>query len=90
MKTLKQLSLDIDNLLRENPQFGDLPVIYSSDDEGNSYKKVHQDVTPAMAIDVKEWELELVGFLGNNKNDYEEEENQDLIEVKDINCICIN
>ena len=81
MKTLKELSLEIDILLRENPQFGDLPIIYSSDDEGNRYQKIHQDITPAQVHNIEEWELELVGFF---------EEGSEEIDKKDVNCICVN
>ena len=79
MRTLKQLQKDIDLLLQNHPEWANLPIIYSSDDEGNSYQKVYNELSPTQIHNLNEWNLEMVGFLG-----------EDEIDERDINCICIN
>jgi hypothetical protein len=59
---------------------GDLPIIYASDDEGNSYHKVYNSPTLAQIEEnIQEHNLEIVGFISD----------RDVIE-KDCNCVCIN
>ena len=41
MKTLKELYIHIEHLMRENPGYAQLPLVYAADDEGNSYHPVH-------------------------------------------------
>jgi hypothetical protein len=91
MKTLKELSLEIVELLKKNPEFGDLPIIYSRDDEGNDYQAVHCTLSPLQVENIQERDLQVVGFLGSKKYDYDTlEELEEKVEIKDINCICIN
>jgi hypothetical protein len=76
-RTLKDLKEEIEALIKENPQYADLPIIYASDDEGNDYQKVHNTLTLMIVEDIDGRSLEV-----NN-----EEEDGDS---KKINCICIN
>jgi hypothetical protein len=75
MITLKQLQQDILKMMVEHPEWADLPIIYSSDDEGNEFKKVHNNLTPMIAEDINQWSLEVDGANGK---------------LKKVNCICIN
>ena len=86
MRTLKQLRDNIDEILKKYPHWENLPIISSSDAEGNSYEKVYNDLSPAQVEDINEYYLEVVGFFDDtNPNDAERD-----ISEKDINCICIN
>jgi len=42
-KTLKQLISRLQDIAKENPEALDLPLVYSRDDEGNSFHKVYFD-----------------------------------------------
>ena len=44
--TLKEYLNALNELLEENPQAGDFLVIYSSDEEGNSFQPVY--ITPSI------------------------------------------
>jgi hypothetical protein len=75
MKTLKQLSIDIEKLLKKHPEFADLPVIY----KGTGYHKIEFNITPVQIHDLKKYYLELVGFISDKD-----------VDIKDINGVCIN
>lgn len=92
MQTLLSLKKNIDELLQKYPQFATLPLVYSSDDEGNSFKKVWNDISPAQFHNIQEWELELVGFLNEDNPEGKMDEDQmvDDICYKDVNAIVIN
>jgi hypothetical protein len=75
MKTLKQLSIEIEELLKKHPESADLPVIY----KGTGYHKIHFDITLVEIHDIKNYYLELVGFLG-----------EEGVDIKNINGVCIN
>ena len=79
MRTLNDLKENIDKLLTEHPEWGSLPIIYSSDDEGNDHHVGSNELSPAQVENIHSWSLELVGYLGD-----------DEIAEEDINCICIN
>lgn len=79
MKTLRDLKNNIDELLRYHPDWENLPIIYSGDEEGNEYTKVNNDLCPTQVENINDYYLEIVGFLDDND-----------IDEKDINCICIN
>jgi len=59
----------------ENKGFGDLPLIYSTDDEGNAYHEVSMGPEPLIANDLSTYYIEL-----RLKED----------EDTPPNCICIN
>lgn len=40
--------------------YGNLPLIYSTDDEGNSYHKLHYEPSLSLVEDLDEWDLEMV------------------------------
>lgn len=65
----------------QNKGWGELPVIFASDDEGNSYHKVYIEPSEFLVEDLEKRELEPA---------FEYEENGK--EVKDFvpNCIIIN
>lgn len=77
--TLNKWLDTIQKLIKENPEIGDYPLIYSKDDEGNEHHKVIFDPSLAQVKDINEYNLELVGFKGD----------EDIYD-KDCNVICIN
>jgi hypothetical protein len=86
MRTLRDLKNEILEIEETYPEWMDLPIIYSNDDEGNCYQKVYSNVCPTQVHDVKQWQLEVVGFFDDtNPNDNERD-----ISQHDVNCICIN
>lgn len=86
MRTLRDLKNDIIEIEETYPEWMDLPIIYSHDDEGNFYQEVYGNVCPVQVHDIKERELEVVGFFDDtNPNDNERD-----ISKHDVNCICIN
>ena len=42
-KTLRQLINRLNDIAKDNPKALDLPLVYSRDDEGNSFHKVYFD-----------------------------------------------
>lgn len=95
MITLQQLKINIEELLKLYPEWKDLPIISSSDDEGNSFQLIHNSLSPVQVDDINEYYLELIGCLGEpNSYDNEEFDSEDnyneIISKKDINAICIN
>ena len=87
MRILKDLKQNIEEILKKYPEWENLPLIFSSDDEGNSYHYCHNDLSPAQTEDINnKYYLEIVGFFDDtNPNDDDRD-----ISVKDVNCICIN
>jgi hypothetical protein len=77
--TLKQYITKLKKVLKDNPEYGELPVVYVRDDEGNGYQMIHQPAIPAQFEDLKQRDLELVGYLGDEN-----------IDKEDINAILIN
>ena len=64
----KQFLEELNNLAKENPKTLDYNVIYSSDDEGNSYHNIHCAPSLVQVDDLEEHHLEIVEFLGGNSN----------------------
>jgi len=60
--------------------YGELPCIYSSDDEGNSYQKVHNEPSEYLVEDINEYQLETA---------FEYNEQDNIIDFIP-NCIIIN
>lgn len=83
-QTVKQLIKDLEEIISLKPEAANYPVIYSIDDEGNAYHKVHNNACLTQVHDINDYHLELVGFL----NDESEEE--DNIDIRDCNCVIIN
>jgi hypothetical protein len=81
MITVNNLHAELTKLI--NDGHGELICFYSSDDEGNSYKKIHNEPTLAQVENLEEWELELVGF-------YDEDDFSEEIDKEDVNAVCIN
>ena len=63
-----------------NMQEGELPCIYSSDDEGNSYQKVYNEPSEYLVEDIEEYQLETA---------FEYDEQDNVIDFEP-NCIIIN
>ena len=79
--TLRKFHEEITHLLTNYPELANVPIIYSRDDEGNGYQKVHESPTPARAENLDEWELEVEGYLEDMGGDISREL---------INCVIIN
>lgn len=60
--------------------YGELPCIFSSDDEGNSYHKVYNEPSEFLVEDINEYQLETA---------FEYDEKDDVINFVP-NCIIIN
>lgn len=82
MVKLKDFIKKLQDLVEKYPQFSELPVIYSSDDEGNSFHTVNMTAAPLQIEDIEENYLEVTGwFLGDV---------EDSISIEDVNAILIN
>lgn len=79
--TLYEFIQGLQQTVLDNPKLADLPVAYSSDDEGNSFHLIHNTPTPCQVEDNTTHYLEMVGY-------YDEESNE--IHKDDINCVIIN
>jgi len=79
---VKDLLKSLTELIKENPECADFPIIYSHDDEGNEYQRV---INPPNIVQLhnpnqKSYRnLEIVGFKG-----------EDDINDKDLNAVVIN
>lgn len=85
---LRQYLKELNELVKQYPEFLDLECVYSSDDEGNGYKKVNFTGSPMQFEDMDEWELELVATY--NEKYPEGDEDGDYCHKNDINAIVIN
>lgn len=77
-QTLRTLKDNIEGIEASHPEWMDLPLIYSSDDEGNSYHRVYNDLTEMKAENVEDYHIEMIEVEGDEN------------ESKGINCICVN
>lgn len=57
--TLKEHLDEINKLIESNPEVGNFPIIYSSDDEGNSYQPVWFKPTLVSVINLDQSYLEI-------------------------------
>ena len=91
MRTLKDLKENIEQILKEYPEWENLPLIYSADPEGNHFSFVNFEMAPLQVHSLNDDfakldYIEVVGFFDDtNPNDDERD-----ISEKDVNCICIN
>ena len=60
--------------------YGELPCIYSSDDEGNSYQKVNNEPSEYLVENIDEYQLETA---------FEYDDQENIIDFEP-NCIIIN
>lgn len=80
--TLLELKNSVESLLEQNPEFANLPCIYSTDDEGNEYNMVNNFPTAAYIKNPQANRfLDMVGYWDEVGGD---------IKKEDINCIIIN
>jgi hypothetical protein len=78
MVTLRKFLVQIDKLTKEFPKALDLPLIYSSDDKGNSYKDVNHIPSLFTVEDINDRKMDMKW-------------NEDETEMdKNYNCIIIN
>ena len=80
--TLKDYIANLGKIVEENPEHGDLQVVYSKDDEGNGYQGVHYTPTIGMQ-DFDEGEF-------TSFNEDPDVHPEDTCTVDEINAICIN
>lgn len=78
LMTLNEYISNLQQLLSDNPELGNLPVIYAADDEGNNYQKVHYTPSTAFVDDINSYYLEML-----DKDECEEEGMKP-------NAVCIN
>ena len=69
----------IAHLRKYTRKYGDLPVVYSRDDEGNGFQ--HIFYTPTLGH-FDDW--------GGEFSQYESNDPENKCEKEDINCICVN
>ena len=79
MILLKDYIKQLIKIKNQHPSFGNLPVVYASDDEGNSYQKVSQEPGLFAVEDIAERNLEAL-INGEDVG----------TEVEDFNCVIIN
>lgn len=80
MITVERLHKELGRIIREYPNGKDFPLIFSIDDEGNGYRKIHQLAVEAQVHNLKEYDLELVGFYSGDES----------IDKENVNCVIIN
>jgi hypothetical protein len=76
---LKDYIKALNNLKKKHPECLEFDIIQSSDDEGNSYQKANYGPNLAQVHDLKDYHLEIVGFLGDEN-----------IAKEDCNAVIIN
>ena len=91
MPTVNETIKALQDIVALNPKFGELPCVYSHDDEGNEYQGVinvpclcqiyTHDENNKLDLDKGYRFLEVVGFYANGQND---------IALEDCNCVIIN
>ena len=77
---LSEFYKNLGEILEKRPDFGELTVVSSADDEGNYFNEVH--FTPSLG----EFED---GEFRQHSNDPDQDP-EDMVNPKDINSICIN
>jgi hypothetical protein len=80
---LKEYVDNLVKLLKDNPEYASLDVVYSRDDEGNGFDKVHY--TPAVGNHDGEHRGDFTQY--NTDPDIDPE---DTCTKEEINSICIN
>jgi hypothetical protein len=82
--TVNQTIKHLQDIVKLNPSFGNLPTIYSEDDEGNGYGNVISQPLLCQVHDINDHNLKLVGFYIENDT------NNDSILINDVNAVMIN
>lgn len=86
MQKVQDLIDSLTDLVKKYPEYKNLPIGYASDDEGSSYHKIYNNISPAQFENINERYLELIGFF-DDTNPIDEQRD---ISQKDVNCIIIN
>lgn len=79
MITLNTYIKHLQGIVRNDPEFGKLPVVYSHDDEGNAYQKIHNQPNVMIVEDINQHYLE-PRLIGKGET----------VDKTDINCIIVN
>ena len=83
MITLNQHIEQLQNLIKDNPKLKDLPIVYSSDDEGNHFQYVNFKASAGCFIKKDQDYMTEIEIYGDGVTP---EDNSRLA----INCTCIN
>lgn len=75
----KEYLAELNKMAKEQPDKLECEMIYSHDDEGNFYQKVHNMPAFVQVEDLTQYDLEIVGFDGDEN-----------IAIEDCNAIIIN
>ena len=76
---LRQFLNEIEQMVKANPEKMDCEVIYSSDDEGNYYQKVHNSPCWVHVENLNKYDMDLLGMYADEATD-----------IEDCNAIIIN
>lgn len=79
---VKELLKDLQEIIALKPEAADYPIIYSIDDEGNSYHKINNNAGLAQADDVNSYYIDIDGFYNGD--------DEDEIKIENCNCVIIN
>lgn len=82
MIRLNQIIERLQNIVKLNSEFGELPVIFEVSGEGDMYNFIYNFPALTQVHDIKSYNLELVGFY--------QEGDEDSISLEDVNCVIIN
>lgn len=82
-QTVQDLINNLQELIKLKPEAKDYPIIYSHDDEGNVFQKVHNPPALTQVEDLNEHYVETVGY-------YDPEDEDEAIALTDCNCVIIN
>lgn len=79
--TLKEYIKGIEDFVKQYPEALDMPVIYASNDEGNSYHTIYNTPTIIQVHSLEGRDLEVVGYYSSDNR---------LIAREDCNAVIIN
>jgi hypothetical protein len=87
MILLKDYIAELQKVAETHPSFGELPVIYAEDDEGNGYQLVSNLPSLFSVVDIKERNLEPdLGTLQKAQQGLDTESK----DFKKLNCVIVN
>lgn len=87
MITLNKYIEQLQKIAKQHPSFGNLPVIYAEDDEGNGYQTVNNPPTIFSVVNIEDRHLEPDMEMLQKAGQGIDTESEDF---KNLNCIIIN